>query len=198
MVQALESDPVPLCNVNCWKSNRPPLSHILNVRSQVKGLLFTSPRSAYAFINSFVTRNTGYPSPWILSETKKEGKKTEHATKEHLRLRANSNANSNFTTWSFITTNNLSPKRTMETQRSDVCTYANLLLPRWRPFRLSEPSFLPRVANNHTHKGVSVFWKRTTVDKAQNKTVHQQDTCTSVNYVFKSSRVFPFLTNFFL
>ena len=86
----------------------------------------------------------------------------------------------------------------METQRSDVCTCANLLMPRWRPFRLSEPSFLPRVANNHTHKGVSVFWKRTTVDKAQNKTVHQQDTCTSVNYVFKSSRIFPFLTNFFL
>ena len=157
MVQALESDPVPLCNVNCWKSNRPPLSHILNVRSQVKGLLFTSPRSAYAFINSFVTRNTGYPSPWILSETKKRRKKNRACHKGTSQIKGELNCSSkNFTTWSFINTNNLSPKRTMETQRSDVCTCANLLMPRWRPYRLSEPSFLPRVANNHTHTRESV------------------------------------------
>ena len=48
------------------------------------------------------------------------------------------------------------------TQRTNICACGNIIITRWRAFRLSEPICLTKVAYSHTSRKVTVFKKRIT------------------------------------
>ena len=70
------------------------------------------------------------------------------------------------------------------TQRSNVCACGNIVVVRWRAFRLSEPSCLTRGTNNYASQSVTVFQKRITFLinlKSEWQINMQRDTCNQIN-----------------
>ena len=70
------------------------------------------------------------------------------------------------------------------TQRSNVCACGNIVVVRWRAFRLSEPSCLTRGTNNYASQSVTVFQKRITFLinlKSEWEINMQRDTCDQIN-----------------
>ena len=68
------------------------------------------------------------------------------------------------------------------TQRSNVCACGNIVVVRWRAFRLSEPSCLTRGTNNYASQSVTVFQKRITfLINLKSECNMQRDTCNQIN-----------------
>ena len=70
------------------------------------------------------------------------------------------------------------------TQRSNVCACGNIVVVRWRAFRLSEPSCLTRGTNNYASQSVTVFQKRITflINLKSEWSINMQwDTCNQIN-----------------